>query len=266
MLVSPVSIPTWSSENLYFGYIPAHVPHNPTQIALKPFALLFFLFALRAFSPQHPGWKVTALAFIFGLLSTLSKPSYAICLLPAVGFLSAYRLYRGEVIHWHMLILGVALPVLAVLAWQYFFHRSGLGGFAFDPLRVMLHYSPGLPLLVVKFMLSILFPACVVIAYFSAARHNLALQLAWLAFATGAAYTYLLIEPSDWPSGNFWWSGQITLFILFVASTLFFIRQNTGAKTLDGRFYGCAAALALHLVSGLFWYSIQVTQGIYAWW
>jgi hypothetical protein len=266
MLASPVTILTWSGHNLYFGYIALHVPHNPTQITLLPFALLFYLGAVRAFLPEKPGSRTVAVTFALGLLSTLSKPSYAICLLPSVGLFTIYRLYRRETVHWLHLLVGIVLPILLVLSWQYLFHRSTLGGFAIDPLRVMAYYSPGLFGLAAKFILSILFPALVTLAYFPAAHRSVPLILAWLAFGIGAGYTYLLREPRDWLSGNFLWSGQISLFILFVAATLFFIRQNIHVKRFDWKFALCGAAFALHIVSGVFWYIIQVTQNIYAWW
>lgn len=266
VMASPVTLFTWGSQNLYLGYITLHVPHNPTQITLEPFALLFYVGAVLAFLPDKPTVKSLVVTFIVGLLSTLSKPSYAICLLPAVGLFTVYRLYRREGIHWLHLLVGVCLPILLVLSWQYLFHRSSLGGFDFEPFKVMEHLSPGLIGLAAKFVLSILFPALVALAYFPAVRHSVPLVLAWLAFGIGAGYTYLLIEPRDWPSGNFLWSGQISLFILFVMSTLFFIRQNIPVRWLDRKFIVCGAAFALHVISGVYWYSIQATQGIYAGW
>ena len=85
MLIAPITIFTWSQQNLYFGYIPAHVYHNPTQVALKPFALLFFVAALRVFSDRVRRALFIALTFALGLCATLAKPSLSICLIPALG-------------------------------------------------------------------------------------------------------------------------------------------------------------------------------------
>jgi hypothetical protein len=266
MLVTPVTLLTWNEENLYLGYIGVHTYHNPTQIALKPFALLFFLYSLYTFSSQRPTWKIVILTFALGIASTLSKPNLAICLIPAVGLLVLYQLVRKRPVQWLQLIVGVGTPVALVLVWQFFFHSSKEGGFAFDPFMVMEYYSPGtLPL---KFVMSILFPAAVTLAYFRQAREDSTILLAWLAFGFSVAYIYLLSEPSNWTSGNFLWSGQITLFILFVVLTLFFIRQIRGENWREWgwRDWICAGLFGLHMISGVMWYIVQLSEGIYARW
>jgi hypothetical protein len=285
MLIAPVTLFTWAERNLYFGYIPAHVYHNPTQNVLKPFALLFFVCALRVYlTPQPPlrarrggversetgvrlGWGVrsVALTFVIGLCATLAKPSFSICLLPALGAVTLYRLYRRQPINWLLLIFGVGAPVALVLAWQYFFHRSGMGGFALDPFRVMDFLSPGTWHW--KFVMSILFPAAVYLAYWRQARSQLDLNLAWLAFGASTAYLYFLNEPRDFTSANFWWSAQICIFVLLVISTIFFVRQLRAQQRWTWEAAVCALLLALHVASGVLWYVAQYdAAGFYAWW
>jgi hypothetical protein len=207
--------------------------------------------------------------FAAGVLSTLAKPNYAICIGPALFLLAAYRCSRKQYVNWRLLTLGAFASIGVVLAWQYLFHRtSGMGGFGFAPFKVMGYLSPeNLPL---KFVLSILFPACVYFSYFRQARRDLALNLAWLAFLFGAFYTYFIIEPREWQSGNFLWSGAITLLILFVVSFIFFVQQmlNNARERpqKSARTYLCVMVFGLHLVSGLIWYYVQLTYPLYTWW
>jgi hypothetical protein len=278
MLIAPVTIFSWGERNLYFGYIPAHVYHNPTQNVLKPFALLFFVCALRVYltpatllSPPPLFWRVgrgvrlILLTFVIGLCATLAKPSFSICLLPALGAVTLYRLYRRQTVNWLLLIFGVGAPVALVLAWQYLFHRSGMGGFALDPLMVMDSLSPDSWHW--KFVMSLLFPAAVTLAYWRQARTQLDLNLAWLAFGASAVYLYLLSEPRDWTSANFWWSAQICIFVLLVISTVFFVRQLRAQPRWTWQAVVCALLLVLHVTSGVLWYVAQYdTAGFYAWW
>ena len=69
------------------------------------------------------------------------------------------------------------------------------------------------------------------------------------------------VETDHWAAGNFVWSGYISLFTLFVATTIFWLRQ---AALSDGRWSltrarVCGAVLALHVVSGvrLAWLYLQ---------
>jgi hypothetical protein len=73
--------------------------------------------------------------------------------------------------------------------------------------------------LVVKLLLSLLFPLSVLAVNFRRAREDCALMLAWLLFAIGAAMMYLLAESGPrMVHGNMLWSAQIAVFILFVRS------------------------------------------------
>lgn len=271
MGIAPITVLTWGSQNLYFGYIPAHVYHNPTQQVLKPFALLFFVAAVYVFqadsSPQvrTRRLRLIALVFLVGLCATLAKPSFSICLIPAVGAVTLYRLYRRQTIDWLLLIFGVGAPVALVLGWQYLFHRSGMGGFALDPLLVMDYFSPGTWHW--KFLLSIPFPAAVYLLYWRGARGRIDLNLAWLAFGASVAYLYLLSEPRDWTSANFWWSAQVCMFVLLVVSSRFFVRQLRIQSRRTWKSVVVALLFVVQVVCGVVWYAVQYARpDMYAWW
>ncbi|MFC2078677.1 hypothetical protein ACFLSZ_01700 [Candidatus Bipolaricaulota bacterium] len=279
MIVTPITLLTWPSRNLYFGYIGITVYHNPTMCLLKPLALMLFVLVGRAITGYRSRrfLLMTISICVLMFMTTMAKPSYTICLLPVVAGCMLVRFVRKRQVIWPLAFMGLIGG--GVLAYQYFMwfapHTTTLANMSigFAPFAAYAHYSS---LLFPKFLLSILFPLSVVVVYWKAAMRDVYTKLAWLMFAVGAFYTYFLVELG--PDGqidfsmNFAWSGQITLFVLFVASVRLFIlrRPGTGSESTGRghklRYYSCLLVLALHLVSGvLFYYRYLIGQGR-SWW
>ena len=267
MIVSHVMVFSWRPGELYMGYIGINVYHNPTIVALKPFALLLFVYASAVFSSQsgYHGRRSLAAASALMLATNLAKPSYTICLLPALSLLAACRLVRGGYVDWRLLLGGIVLPSFITLSWQYYFtYVTEPSSIIFAPLAVM--KSWGVQSLLPKFLLSALFPLVAVLSFPGLVTSCNALRLSWLSFGFGIAYTYLLAESGPrLPDGNFGWSGEITLFVLFVESTLCILREAQSLPrsawcswTIRGRFSLCGLAFGLHVVSGVLWYAVHV--------
>jgi hypothetical protein len=271
MLVMPVNMLT--PRNLYLGYIPIHAYHNPTIVALKPFAVMLFLLAGCIFARQpmrHP-WRLVLAAGVLTVLSILAKPNYVLALLPALIICAAVAYYRGQPVNRRLLLWGFAVPASVALSIQALLFSAN-NEIIIAPLAVMDAWGVKInPLasqgLLLKFFLSILFPLFVYGLYFRVARRSLYLNLAWLTFGCGAAYTYLLAQAGPHlADGNFTWSGQITLLILFMTSVVFFVQQTRGLlaslQTINLKPFGfaaCAFAFWLHLWSGVLWYQVHVT-------
>lgn len=257
MFVGPINLITASPPNLYFGYIPSHTYHNPTVALLKPFALILFLYACQLFKSVHKNYVTVMLCALISTFGTLAKPSYAIVIIPVLGLLTLINLWRGKPINWMLLIGGIALPIAIVLFWQQNYYRdSSMGSFIFAPLLVMTYYSPSNLLL--KMLLSIAFPLAVLVFYYREALKDISMQIGWLGLIVGLLYTYLLAESNGWQDGNFTWSGQIAVFILFVASVMFLMKQNMPSllqRRFTPAFLVCSLLLILHLIGGLMLYS-----------
>lgn len=259
--VSPLTLFFPWDRSIYMGYIGINAYHNPTIWLLKPFALgVFFLVLKISKMDRHP--KVPEIVALGGLvvLSALAKPNFLIALLPAllVFILLDLNILKHRVL---VLCLGVFLPGCAVLGWQYLLTYSlgpgaGDSGIIFAPLKVMAHYSTWL---LPKALLSVAFPLAVVLGYGKEALLNRGLRLAWLIFMFGAAYSYLLAESGPrMYHANFFWSAQISLFILFVHSLLFVLSP----KKLPGDKYSrvqfvCLLIFALHLLNGIIFYGVE---------
>lgn len=268
LLVGPINVFTWSSQNLYLGYLVANVYHNPTIVLLKPFALLLFLFALRIIDARKISWQMLVLCAGVAVLGVFAKPNYAIALLPALIIVVIYAYAKKWIINW-ALLGTLILPTLGALGWQFFFYQTGnTGRFEFAPLAVMSAFSPDGLLL--KLVLSITFPAVVYLLYYRQAHAEFALNLAWLVFWVAAASAYLLAERgNEFHAGNFTWGSQIALFILFVVSVSFLMRQNIGgiqSRLNRMKLAICLTLLVLHLAGGLALYLAHLTINWPTWW
>ena len=250
-IAAPVALWWFSDHELYLGYVGIISYHNPTIIMLRPLALLQFMYALRGFSAR-PVSKISVwVSGLVSLLSTFAKPNLAICLLPALVLLVLFRLIRKERVNLLFLVLGILIPTAGMLAWQFLlsYHSTDSTHVIFAPFGVIGAYSHDLA---PKFLLSILFPLLVKVFYWKQASHNLTLVFAWLVFIFGAFFTYFVAESSiRFKDGNFTWSGEIALFLLFAAATLFFLSIPKASRSLK---WSARALWILQVDAGVVYY------------
>jgi hypothetical protein len=252
--VGPLNTLTPAPREFYFGYVFPNTFHNPTNLLLRPLALGLFGLCVTLVAGR-PRAATLGGALALTVASALAKPSHLICLLPA---LVVVALLAGLGEAWPRLgriALGVILPAVAILAWQaWLTWMSGTmepASVVWAPLEVVFSLTArNVPLLALKVLLSIVFPLVVLAVYGGQARRDPSLRLAWISFLFGLVYAYGLAETeSRFNNGNFLWSAQITLFLVFVASAEFLLRRAPRAETW--RWAACAVAFALHLASGL---------------
>ena len=251
MLAEPINL----SHAYQIGYLWPEPYSIPTSILMKPFALAGFFLAAGCLSKRAMGLAAVAALCVATVAGTLSKPSFIICIVPGAAVVAIFRLWEGSPISWRGLLLGLYLPAIATLGWQFRETYSGAGtdvayhdSIIWAPLKVMSLYATNLPL---KLALSALFPLTVTAICWRRARREVALQLGWGVFVSGAAYTYLVAEKDHWRAGNFAWSGYIATFVLFVASVLVFGQVLATKSTRGWPILVCGAVLALHVACGV---------------
>ncbi len=265
MLVAPVNLFTVFEHRLYLGYIGINVYHNPTVLLLKALALpLFWIVSDHLTVEVKP---ITTL-FIAALtaITTMAKPNYTMCLVPALAVWSLWRLWQKKNVNGRFVIYGVLAPALLTLAYQYWIafssDQSG-GGILFAPLLAMGHYASAARL-GAMFLGSILFPLGTSILY-PELRKEQRLVLAWLTFLVGSFMAYFLAEDKyELSALNLVWGAQVALFILFVEVTFFVMRSisflphpNQRSK-VSKRTVVSLLLFGLHLISGLAWYMAEV--------
>lgn len=256
LLVGPLSFLTWHRDNLYLGYIAPITYHNPTVTLLRPFALLLFIYALKAMTaPADRSTRDVVITALLTALATYAKPNYTLCLLPVMGGVLAAHWLRRLPANWRLILGGIILPGTVALGLQYSFtfEANVENAIIFSPLTVArsfesVHIFP-------KLALSLVFPVVVVALYIDRVRHDTALLLAWPVTTVALGYAYLLAEEGMPGDGNFFWGAQVALFILFVFSLRFLAQQMLERdRRLTWRSALCAGVLALHVVTGSFWY------------
>jgi hypothetical protein len=254
-IVAPLAFLFPLDHGIYLGYIGINTYHNPTILLLKPLAILQFYFSAEALKGKDSDWKGISLAAFVSLASAFSKPSYGICLLPSLGILTLIRIWRKKPINLKMLFLGIGLPSVAILIWQFLFVYGSNEGSSiiFAPFLVMSHLSSNLP---IKFILSIVFPLIVTAVFWRESIKDIRIQLGWIGFGMGTIFTYFFAESGYYLNdGNFVWSGQITLFILFVCCILFLSEKKLPGKNSISRWLILYSG-SLHIIFGIFYYLI----------
>jgi hypothetical protein len=272
-IVDPITFFTLPYHNLYLGYVTPNFYDSLTETVNKPFVLLLYLIALRVFQARssRPVYIFTAAAV--SILATLAKPNYTICLLPAMAALGFVFLIRRAPLDIRLAVAGIAIPNIAILLWQQRIAASAgivvANGARWAPL---LTYQQSLasfgkaalgstPWLAAKFLLSTAFPLAVLISFWRRAIADPGLQLSWLAFGVAVFLSYMLYLDS---AGNLVWTAHITLYVLFIASTTFIVKQLT--RPVSRTVLACGAVFTLHVVSGVIWYVAELGPRLTTWW
>jgi hypothetical protein len=275
--VGPINLMTAFQKNLYLGYVyPANIYHNPTIVLLKPLALLSLALtvdSLERSAHGGPGWRLQFAVGAIAVLSACAKPSWLVTYLPAlvVTVLLDSR-FRHRWAAWKV-VLAAFGPGLAILSWQYAFLYA-------DPENASIVVTPvkwvsnlGAPACA-KVILSSAYPLAVLLAYRRSVQGSTMLRLSWSAFGVGLLLRCALSETGQRAAhGNVGWSAQISLFILFVVSTITMLkalRQPFATRVpsaLSGiRLFIIIFIFALHLAGGLAWYGTYLAgQGKGTW-
>ena len=248
LFIGPLSIMTLAEKELYLGYMTPNVYHNPTQVMLRPMALALLVIGARVFDSHvsKARWGLVAGAAILSALSCLTKPSFQIAFLPGLGLLCGLALIGRKELDLHLSVLGVAVPSLAVLAWQYSvgFGQVQTSEIFLAPFQVIQFLADRLFL---KFALSLAFPVLVTVFFFKEAFRDKRLVVAWSTAFFGLSYAYFLAETgSRFSHGNFLWSGYMGVSVLYVACLPTLMRQPRSLPQIL-----CWGLFALQVLSGL---------------
>ena len=246
----------------YLGYIGITSYHNPTIIMLRPFAVLIFLYCVGLMEGKRFSIWHILLSALFVILSALAKPNLLVCLLPALGILMFVGLLQHNKFDWRFALFGIFIPSVIVLAWQFLATYGGEeAGIQFAPLAVMKSYSGAL---LAKLILSIWFPLLVILAYWKSVWRDKSMQLAVMTFIFGAAFTYLLSEgAARFQDGNWGWSGEIALFLLFAASVIFFFKHHTDTQPAWLWKVLLWVGFVPHMVAGVVYYVYVLARGTF---
>jgi hypothetical protein len=254
-VVAPLNVVASSPGESYFGYVFPNALHNPTIALLRPLALGVFLACVAVLAGTSDlSRRRLAVTAALTAACALAKPSYVICLLPALAGAWLLAADRGGR-RWKAVALAVAAPAAVLTLVQASFvlttDRMEPARIVFAPLAIVfLHMRDDVGLLAAKVALSAAFPLVVAAVFAREAARSPAVRLAWLGFAAGLVHACAFAETGPRAvHGNFLWSAQVSLLVLFAASAkLVLERAACGAKRAAVAV--CAGVLLLHAASG----------------
>jgi hypothetical protein len=247
---------------ILIGQSSPNVWHNPTGMLQKPFALLAAIGLERIIFGTQRG-RIVLVTAVAVILSMLAKPAFAMVMLPT---LTAYVLYLSLPKRWqrvpeHLLpttpglrsvllvLLGVTAALLiAQTIYIYMYDRSWVK-IIFAPLAVWSRQSFNIPR---SILLAVAFPLAVTILDLRRGIPLAGLALAWMFALTGIAIFALLAEGGrPMLHGNFGWSYQIALSVLFAFSMRSYLRHWSGPRTWG--FAAVSLVLAAHVITGVYY-------------
>jgi len=254
--VAPIMLLAPLDGLYYFGYIGMANYHNPTVHLLKPLALLSAPHAFRAIEGQKSSaWQI-ALSALWIVISTWIKPNYAISILPALALCAGIRWVMKRKVDINMLLFGFMLPATVMLTAQWMIaYRFGDPGesIILAPLVMESSFSD---YLLPKFLLSSAFPLTILWLARRSLLDDARLLVGWTGFLSGVAQLYLLAEGGErLLHGNFRWSAQIMLFLLFAITVRWLLQEGLLKRILTtGQKAATYFTYLAHLSGGIAYY------------
>lgn len=246
-------IPSFN-KYMYAGQWSPNIWHSPTLSLLKPFALLsFFLltqFLKKGSTKQTVNLILCSLLLFIG---TFIKPSFIICLIPALFFyLVIFRFKQSDI---YLKLFYVILPSLLLLTYQYFetynlkdsqsyFHDK----IVFTWFGVMKMYTPNL---FISTILATAFPLLVLLFSLNKIKRNTNIVFSWILIIVSYLISGMLAEQNKFSLGAFIFSYDICLYILYVFSFVEYINWFKNHKNNMTKLAITSIVLSYHIVCGI---------------
>lgn len=264
VLMSAPILPRGELDLYLIGYFPPNVYHNPTMVLARPLLVLTLACAVAALTRVGPlRVRELILLTVPVVLLGLAKPNYLGCLVPALGLAAVWKYAeatdRPSAVSWIRVGAVCAAAVCTVGAMWLLYRALDLGqgaGVTFAPLAVIGRYAEVDAVSIVRNLAgSLAFPVGLTLLWPRAVWTDPGMRIAWAGTAVGLLISYFLAEAGDrLYDGNFLWTGQMAVFVLFVAAAAFLAARVTsgrpGAATL-ARGLAATTLLGLHVESGI---------------
>ncbi len=270
-MLSPILLPKLPGiYGRYRGVFTPNPYHNATYLAVRPFAILCFIWfvdLLQSYE-EHFSWKKGLAFSALLLLATMTKPTFTLVLVACAGLIMLYRLLRSRFGNFKAsLCLGICfIPTFCDLLYQFFGmfgpKEADGSGMAFGWLVAWRIHCGNIPLAI---LLAWGFPLAVLAIHHKELGKKPAYRFSWQ-FALTAAIMMMVLYENGARSGdmNFSWGYMHGLFFAFVESAIVM-----AASTLrrDKKWYllgiewlmffwhlGCGLLYFRHMLLGLMYY------------
>jgi len=216
------------NPHIYIGQGSPSVWHNVTLFTVKPFALLSVFFTIKFF--QTTKGADFLFAFLFSLISIFAKPSFILIFLPSlVVYMVIKKLFNKP----QLFYLSISIiSTVSILLYQ-FIHRFGDNGnskIIFDYLGV---WSTQTPNVFISIILVLGLPILITLFNYKSIKDNEYIKFSWLLiFFSMFLKASFAEQGTKYYSGNFGWSWQIALSIIYIYSIIEYFKQYKIMKPL----------------------------------
>lgn len=274
-LVSAIYVP-WYTTTIYRGQSSPNVWHNPTQMMVRPFALIAFWMTVRIYRRlrERDGWptrafeskrEIVAYAFVL-MLTVWAKPSFVQAFIPGLAILMIVDLIRsrGKAFLFCFKTACAYIPAALLMLMKFLseFGADSESGIEIAFLDVWSHSTKNIPF---SMLLLFAFPLFVFIVDGKRLISSVEGQLSLSNLGVAVVMKATLAETgSRRYHGNLSWSyGLAAVFVWFIALRSFL--ELMFSDRLTGKKYTVVAVvgwtlLALHLLTGILYY-IKIVSG-----
>ncbi|MBM4056267.1 MAG: hypothetical protein FJ264_16680 [Planctomycetes bacterium] len=258
MFVSAVYFPL-INKYPYVGIWSPNPWHNPTFIAARPFVLLsFYWYSLEMIKKKYfDKWFSIIRISILLVICALTKPNFVLAFIPASMVFCLFFADRKKTMLFKTGLL--ILPVLGVLLFQflftYYYNTNIDSSIRFCFFDVWHVYAQSVPIAILQ---EAAFPIFLSAVMFSLLWKEKLLIFSWILFIIGLLIFGLLCESGHRKNnGNFGWTHMFCLNILFIYSTIAFLRWVADVQDKNRLFqmklFLCVSVFLLHFFSGIYY-------------
>jgi hypothetical protein len=200
-------------------------------------------------SAQPPRLSSIPVLAVLCVSSALSKPSFLIAFVPTAAMYAARDLITRRWRQVLVCIAGIGVPSALILAWQ-----AGMAYGVDAPVQVafapFVVFDAGQTLY--KLPASLAFPLVVAAAAWWTRTSDAGIRFIWVLTALALFVTLGLVETGDrMMQGNFAWTGQTAVFLVYVESMLFLLTQPRLAWARSAW-----VVFGVHVACGMAWYGL----------
>ncbi len=230
-VLGPLYVPQFNNY-YYLGQGTPNVWHNPTNLAVRPLAILAFIIIIKMIRDYRNDLDVSKRDYIILaitlVISVFAKPSCIIMLIPGLGlymvitFIKNRRLFK-----FYLKIVLAFVPAVVIFFSQYLIiFASGQRGdkVGFSWLTVWECYTQNV---LISFLLAMAFPILVFVMDRKESFKDPAVHLAICCLISGWLESALLVEDGRYlKSGNFLWGYYLAMFLVWMVALKRFLLIN----------------------------------------
>jgi hypothetical protein len=211
---------------------------------------IYVLYGRQFLRGDRASWASVPLLAVLCILSAIAKPSFLIAFLPAAALFAAHDLLKTRWRQALMCLVAIGIPSALTLLWQ-----TRLSAEVSQPVDIdfkpFVVFTLGETLY--KLPASLAFPIVVAVGAWRSRAWDVGLRFIWTLTAVALFVTLCIVEGGHrMMHGNFAWTGQTGVFLVYVESLLFLMTQ----PLQRGWVRAAWILFAVHVACGVYWFSL----------